>query len=319
MDIEYLLLLQRLREATGGALDGTMMFVTKLGEASVLTILLALLYWAFDKRTGIYLMLVFYGSRVVNGFVKITACVYRPWIRDARVHPVPVAQAGATGYSFPSGHSANAMSCWGGLAAEKQRPKWLRAVLAVVVVCIGFSRNFLGVHTPQDVAVSFLLGVVMIVASQRVLAVLERRPGCDVWVLAGGAAVCALLILYAALKSYPMDYDEAGALIVDPAKMAIDSYKNAGMGLGFFLGWFLERRVIRFRTDVGAACRASRCVVGGALYLLLYRYLTPQLAAAIGGGLGKAAEQFVLVFYIVALAPLLFTLTDRLFLQKEAA
>lgn len=78
MDIEYLLLLQRFREATGGVLDGFMELVTKLGEASIVTLLVAAVYWCIDKREGIYLMLTFYYNRVINGFLKITACVYRP-------------------------------------------------------------------------------------------------------------------------------------------------------------------------------------------------------------------------------------------------
>ncbi len=317
MDISYLLLLQRFREVTGGALNGVMELATKLGDAAILTLILALLYWLWDKKEGVFLMLTFYGNRVLNGFVKITACVYRPWIRDPRVLPVPAAQAEATGYSFPSGHSANAISVWGGMAARKRYAKWLRVVLVILVLVISFSRNYLGVHTPQDVVVSLVVGVGMIALAQWLLELVERRPELDVWVLVGGVALCALLVLYAALKPYPMDYDEAGKLIVDPAKMAVDSYKNAGRGLGFFLGWFLERRVIRFSTDVGLAPKAGRLVVGVGLYELLEKWAAPALSAAIGGGLGKTAEQFVLVFYIVALAPALFLLTDRLLGERK--
>ena len=42
------------------------------------------------------------GNRLVNGFLKVTFCVYRPWIRDARVQPDGNAVTAATGYSFPA-------------------------------------------------------------------------------------------------------------------------------------------------------------------------------------------------------------------------
>ncbi len=121
MDIDYLLMLQNFRDATGGVLDGFFELVTKLGEASIVTLLVAAMYWCVDKREGIFLMLTFYYNRVINAFVKITACVYRPWILDARVTPVEGAMADATGYSFPSGHSANAASFFGGLTLKKRQ------------------------------------------------------------------------------------------------------------------------------------------------------------------------------------------------------
>lgn len=312
MDINYLLFLQDLREKTGGVMDGVFGFITKLGESSIVLFVLALIYWSVEKREGILLMLGFFGNRLVNGFVKITACVYRPWIRDARVTPVPSALADATGYSFPSGHSANATSLWGGLAANKKVPKAARVLLVVLVVLIGFSRNYLGVHTPQDVAVSIVLGAATLFAAYKIMAMLDSHPNRDVWVLLGGVILSLLLVLYAALKSYPTDYDAAGALIVDPAKMAADSYKNAGMALGFFVGWFLERRVIKMPDCANNNTRVVRVMLGFALFGLVENYAAPWLGSVVGGNMGKFLQQFALVFFILALMPLVFKLTDRL-------
>ncbi len=315
MDIQYLLFLQDLRAATGGVLDGFMELVTKLGETAILTIALALVYWCIDKREGIFLMFSLYSNRVVNGFAKITACVYRPWIRDPRVTPVPAAMADATGYSFPSGHSANATSFWGGLSAEKRLAKPIRILLILLVLLIGFSRNYLGVHTPQDVIVSLILGVITLWVARRVLDMLEEHPERDVWVLAAGVVICALLIVYASVKSYPVDYDAAGNVIVEPSKMAADSYKNAGMGLGFFLGWFVERRFIRFSVEGSLLSRVVRFVVCWFLYILVRDYGAAFVSDALGGGAGKAAGQFLCVFYLVALAPALIRLAGH-FLRK---
>ncbi len=308
MDIQYLLLLQNLREATGGVLNGAFELITKLGEASIVTLLVAFVYWCVDKREGIFLLLTFYYNRVINGFLKITACVYRPWIRDARVLPVPEAIADATGYSFPSGHSANATSFFGGLAINKKCPKIFRALMAALVLLVGFSRNYLGVHTPQDVIVSIVLAIVLLFAFRRLLDWVDQNPEKDWIVLLAGAALCILLVVYASLKGYPVDYDAAGEVIVDPAKMSIDSFKNAGMGLGFIVGWFLERRLIKFETDGKWYFRALRYVVCIAVYELLKTCAAPLITDVIAGGLGKAVEQFVLVLYITAGAPVLIKL-----------
>ncbi len=225
--------------------------------------------------------------------------------------------ADATGYSFPSGHSANATSLWGGLAADKKVPKVLRVLLVVLVVLIGFSRNYLGVHTPQDVAVSIILGVVTLFTAYKIMAMLDKHPKWDIWVLLGGIVLSALLVLYAALKSYPMDYDAAGALIVDPAKMAADSYKNAGMALGFFLGWFLDRRVIKMSDCVSNTTRVVRAILGCVAFEFVESVAAPWVGELIDGSMGKFVQQFVLVFFILALMPLVFKLTDRLTEKKE--
>ncbi len=316
MDIQYLLLLQNLREATGGVLNGAFELITKLGEASIVTLLVALVYWCIDKRDGIFLMLTFYYNRVINGFLKITACVYRPWIRDARVLPVPEAIADATGYSFPSGHSANATAFFGGLASNKKYPKVFRGVMVALVLLVGFSRNYLGVHTPQDVIVSIVLAIVLLLAFRKLLDWVDQNPEKDWIVLLVGAALCILLVVYASLKGYPVDYDAAGEVIVDPAKMPIDSFKNAGMGLGFIVGWFLERRFIKFETDGKWYFRALRYVICIAVYELLKTYATPLITEAIAGGIGKAVEQFVLILYITAGAPVIIKLLG--IVQKRA-
>lgn len=335
MDINYLLLLQNFREATGGVLDVFFEAITRLGETSVsspwLLLALGMVYWCIDKRQGIFMMMSLYTNRLLNGFIKITACVYRPWIRDARVVPVPGAMAEATGYSFPSGHAGNATAVWGGLAASKscagkKNPLWLRILLIVVVLLVAFSRNYLGVHTPQDVIVALVLAAFVLFVVNAVLNLLDRKPEADVWVLLGGVILCVLLIAYGALKpqsTYPMDYDASGALIVNPAKMAVDSFKNAGMGLGFFIGWFVERRFIRFSTDAGQTENIVRYLFGAFSFMLVNYFVGDVLSkyiisAGLAEGLSKCVTQFVCVFWFVAGAPAFFRFFPKSKKEKAA-
>ena len=84
-----------------------------------------------------------------------------------------------TGFSFPSGHAANAMVAYGIAAVVIGRlpaPRWARvsaqAVLAVLVFLIGLSRVWLGVHYPTDVIAGWLIGSVAVLAYAEL-----SRPG----------------------------------------------------------------------------------------------------------------------------------------------
>ncbi len=307
MDINYLLALQNLRDATGGVLNTFFEYITKLGETSVIVFFVGLVYWGLNKKQGIFLMFSLYTNRIINGFIKITACVYRPWIRDARITPVPEAMKDATGYSFPSGHTANATSVWGGMAIPAKDgvkcPKWFSVILIILVLLIAFSRNYLGVHTPQDVVVALVIGAAVLFLMSKLMPIIDERPNMDIWVMLGGVALCVLLILYAALKSYPTDYAADGSVIVEGSKMAVDSFKNAGMGIGFFIGWFIERRFIKFSTDDNTAniIRLIFCVL---TYTALDHFAgvgaDALIAAGRNSGITKALAEFVRVCYFVA-------------------
>lgn len=305
MDIEFLLFLQNIREATGGIFNDLFSFVTKFGETAVLILPLAAIYWCLDKNTGSFIFFSFYTSRVINGFAKITACVYRPWIRDVRIQPVPEAQAAATGYSFPSGHTANAASVFGSLAARKDCSRLLRILFVAVILLVGFSRNYLGVHTPQDVVFSLVLGGLSILISAKAFAWTKKLPNGDIIICLCGCVLCIMLIAYAALKTYPMNYDLDGSLIVDPSKMSIDSYKNAGMGLGLYIGWLLERRFIHFSTDGTWQEKASRFIICTLCYLFINETLCPLIQLAAGSGCGAVLSKFVSTIYVIAGAPLI--------------
>ena len=323
MDINYLLALQNLRDATGGVLNGFMEFITKLGETSIVVFFIGLVYWGVNKKEGIFLMFSLYTNRIINGFIKITACVYRPWIRDARITPVPEAQADATGYSFPSGHTANAASVWGGLAIKRKGislPKWFSVVMIILVLLIAFSRNYLGVHTPQDVVVALVIGAAVLFLMTKLMPIIDEHPNMDIWVMLGGIALCALLILYAAVKSYPTDYAADGSVIVEGSKMAVDSFKNAGMGIGFFIGWFIERRFINFSNDNNTE-NIVRLIFGVLTYTALDHFAgvgaNALIAVGWSSGITKALAEFVRVFYFVAGVPAIMKPFSRFFVKKN--
>ena len=125
--------------------------MTWLGELNTALVIMALIYWCVSREFGSYFLMGWSGNRLANGMLKVTVCAYRPWIRDARVVPYGDAITTATGYSFPSGHTMNAATVFGGGAVRRDLPRLLRVMLGILVLLVAFSCNYLGVHTPQDV------------------------------------------------------------------------------------------------------------------------------------------------------------------------
>ena len=119
MDIDILLALQDFRNGIGTYLSDFLSKMTFLGELNTALVIMAIFYWCISKEYGTYLMVGWGGNRLINGGLKVTACAYRPWIRDARVVPYGDAITTATGYSFPSGHTMNAATIFGGGAVRR--------------------------------------------------------------------------------------------------------------------------------------------------------------------------------------------------------
>ncbi len=305
MDIEYLLLLQRLREAAGAVLTPLMELVSELAASSVTIGAAAFIFWAVDRHFGGFLMLNYVGSSLLTQIAKLTACVYRPWVRDSRVHPVITALDTATGYSFPSGHTQSATAIYGsvGLWYGRKR-RWLAVLMVVMILLTAFSRNYLGVHTPQDVLAGMALTGAYLWLNDKIAARLERQPNFDKTVAAVGMAAALAAVVWFSCKSYPLDYVD-GALLVDPEAMMEDGFMAAGMVFGFYPGWLIERRWLRFSTAQRSAGQYLLAAAALVPMLLIYKLLPGLLAGLTGPLWAEFLSCALLAFYVMALVPAL--------------
>lgn len=311
MDIEYLLFLQNFREATNNVLSPLMEWVTKFSVSFFPIALMLVIYWALDRRAGRTLIAGLGAGLFMNGFLKLTFCVYRPWIRDARVLPYGDSKTAATGYSFPSGHSTRATAIFGGIGAwQRKRHIAITIVCFVLVALVMFSRNYLGVHTPQDVLVGCLATALVMYLTARLECWSDAAPKRDYYILAAGIVLCAAAAVYYAVKPYPLTLLADGSLLVDPKKMRADSFEGIGFVLAYVVCRCVARRKLPFDT---ALDRKHRLPLALAALLPVYLWVTkctPLLLAA-NRSLGKFLYYSVIVSYSMLVVPGVFCLIGR--------
>ena len=303
MDIDILLALQDFRNGSGAFLAGFLSKMTWLGELNTAIVIMALIYWCVSKEFGAYFLMGWSGNRLVNGMLKVTVCAYRPWIRDARIVPYGNSITTATGYSFPSGHTMNAATVFGGGAVRKDIPGALRVVLGLLVLLVAFSRNYLGVHTPQDVLVGIVAGTLVMFLTMKLMQWIKNHSENDILVVCIGVGLGILVAIYAAVKPYPVDTDAAGKVLVDGAKMANDTFKGVGWSVAFLTGWVLERRFVRFSTDISMMRRMMRLTFGLLSYYVVSLIFVPAVKDLISGAPGTFVSCYLQMFYVSFIFP----------------
>lgn len=307
IDLRYLLFLQDFRNQIQDALT-PMMETVSLFAVSYLVMIPVLVYWMLNKRSGLYTLASYYIGCGVNAVVKLTVCAYRPWIRDSRIVPAGDAIRTAGGYSFPSGHTATAGPIYGGLAVSAwKRMKWVSVLCVFMILLTGFSRNYLGVHTPQDVFVAICESVLTLIVLAKVFDILEKRPEKEDRLLLGCFVFGWLAILYVTFKPYPMTYVD-GKLLVDPKKMMVSGYGDIAMLTSFPVARYVEKRWVRFEATGVSVRGLVLCAVGMVGLWAMLTYLKAPLDSLLGRCWGHFVYDSILVFYCVALYPLVIRL-----------
>lgn len=133
-------------------------FITNLGGATVLILTtLILLIVLKNKKIGVSIASNLAISTGINIILK--NIVQRP-------RPIEFRLINESGYSFPSGHSMVSMAFYGYLIyliyknIENKKIKWtLITILSILILTIGISRIYLGVHYTSDVIAGFVISL----------------------------------------------------------------------------------------------------------------------------------------------------------------
>lgn len=242
-----------------GLLNVFFSIITDLGSNLGYLVVLSLVYWCVDKRSGQGLAYSSLLSATLNIWLKHIWGIPRP--DDVALEEV-LQEAGIKGRvtplrestlpSFPSGHAQGAAVTWGYVArrvranSDSTRRRWAGYAVAGLIVLIAFSRIYLGVHFPQDVIAGLGIGVVYLA----------------VWVwaeprVASWLATLSVKWRYALAALAPL-----AMLLVQPGE---DTAAAMGAVMGLGVGYVLEGQTSRFDT----AGRWQQRVLRGALGLVL--------------------------------------------------
>ena len=309
--IDYLLFLQNFRDLSHHIFDNFFLTITLFVQIFIPMSIICLIYWCKNKKTGFYVLSTYLYGFLVNIFLKTTACIYRPWLLDSRVKPLTQAIAGATGYSFPSGHTSEVVTGFGSIAKSFWENKVLRYLCFIIIFFVMLSRNYLGVHTPQDVIVSFLIGVCLIFANEKLLKWVDDGKNRDYILISVVTIFCILLTLYVTYKSYPIHYLN-GKVLYDPSFIKTDIFIKTGFILGAFYGWCIEKRFVNFSAEIGSiANKIVRFIVGIVIFYTLFNLANNIFVLYLGEKLGYFIGYFSTGLFMTLIYPFFVKLTQK--------
>ena len=281
--------------------NGVMSAVTQLGGEVIFIVAAVVVFWCVSKWEGYYLMTIAFCGTVLNQFLKLICRVPRPWVRDPNFTIVESARAEAMGYSFPSGHTQNAIGLFGGMARWGGR-RWVRLGLTALALVIAFSRMYLGVHTPADVGVSLVLAAALVLGLYPLMRRAQEKPRYMGYVLAAMLVVSGAFVVFVEAYGFSADTDAENL-----ASGIGNAWKMLGAVAGMTLAWLLDRRYIHFETQAVWWVQVIKVAVGMALLLAIKSGLKAPLLALLGHeGLAGGVRYFLLVLVAGAVWPLVF-------------
>ena len=280
--------------------------LSAFGEQLLLVVIMGFLYWGLNKEFGKYIGLNVLIVNVWNPMIKNVVMRLRPYfvpgydvkllrLIDDSADAMDVA---AQGYSFPSGHSANAVTAYGSMAAYEKKRKLFLVLAILLPLLVGFSRVYVGAHYPTDVIFGWVLGAVIVALIPWLQHKIKNR-----WVF------YALLVLVSLPGFFYCTSN--------------DYFSSFGMLIGFVLAEPFEERFVKFENTKNILRCILRTIGGAAIYFGLNEVLKlPFSKEVLDAGdlmaqLIRTARYAVVIFTVIGIYPALFKLTGRLWERKK--
>jgi len=129
-------------------------FITELGGTLIYLAIFFTIYWGINKNLGRNLLVVYVASNFVNFYAKSLIENERPpesnWYLISASH-----------LSTPSGHAQSSTVFWGYTAMKSRRiAMWIISIS--IIILVGLSRIYLGVHWLGDVLTGWLFGIIIL-------------------------------------------------------------------------------------------------------------------------------------------------------------
>ena len=302
----FLYLLEKLRMPV---LNEAMLLITRLGEETAFLVLALIMFWCVDKRRGYFVMAVGFMGTMINQVLKLLCAVPRPWVLDPDFTILEQAREAAGGYSFPSGHTSNAVGTFGAIAATTKR-RWIAGICIALACLVWFSRMYVGVHTPYDVLVGAGCALLLVIWFKPI--VMGSSEKLMYLLLAVLVATGVGYLLYVEIYQFPEGFDEHN--LTSATKNA---YTMIGCLVGMPVVYFGEKKWVNFSTEGKWWVQIIKVVLGLALVLAVKEGLKAPLNLLCGGELtGRAVRYFLIVLVAGLLWPMTFRIWNKLGKRK---
>ena len=233
-------ILRHIQSIANPFFDFIFQLITMCGEQIVLISIISIIYWALDKKFGEYIAYSVLTSVLLNNAVKDIFKMKRP-IGEEGIRTLR--EKTATGYSFPSGHTQSSASFYGAMAIYLKK-KAMYIIATIMIILIGFSRLYLGVHYPKDVIVGGILGVLTSLICYKLYNKFENKM--LLYVITFIVFIPALTFAHSA-----------------------DFIKGMGTYLGFVIGIYIEKKYVNFSNQGSTRSKVIRVLLGVLILLVL--------------------------------------------------
>lgn len=263
--------------------------ISMFGEEYVCIGVMGLLFWGFDKEKGKRVGFAIILTQIMCGLIKNIFCRLRPWLCCDDIKLL----RDIDGFSFPSGHSANAATVFPGVAYEYKGRKWLTVIAVSLPLLVMLSRCYLGAHWPTDVIAGLCLGLFDIF----IVELVSRKTG-NFYVLP------FIVLIIAAAGFFYCRTD--------------DFFKAYGMLVGMLAGVWFEDKYVNFK-NTGKVWAVLLRTLGGVLVFVACNLgLKAVFGLFIDEGTTldmymKTLRYMIDIFLITGVYPLSFKPLDRYF------
>lgn len=304
--MEFLYALEKIRLP---GLNEFMLAITTLGEETALLVIALIVFWCVDKRRGCYILSVGLLGTIINQVLKLHFRIPRPWVRDPNFTILEAAKEAAGGFSFPSGHTQTAVGTFGALAVTTKK-RWLCALFLIAPVFVGFSRMYIGVHTPEDVLTSAAIAVLLLLLLYPVTVGRMQKMMSLVLVI--------MICLSAGFLAYVNGIRaECYADTADIAHNIESGFKNAhtmlGCTAGLIVVWLADRK-LNFETKAVWWAQIVKTLLGLVLVLLVKEGLRTPLETLCNGHMISRSIRY---FLVVITAGVAWPLSFRFFPKEK--
>ena len=256
--------------------DTVFQLVTMTGEENFYILVAAIIFWCVNKKFGYKL-----------GFALLTGTIINTTLKDLLNLPRPIGSPGirslrvetATGQAFPSGHTQGAAILWVS-AIMQVRKKWMCITGIIVILLVGCSRLYLGVHWPIDIIGGIVIGTIWVFISNYIFEYAEITK--KAWILMVIIIPMLIGMIFLREKAY---------------------YTISGTVCAFFIGYILETKYVKYDVRNSMVKQIIKLVVGLVVLIALKIILKEMFPNSI---VSDFFRYFLIGLWITVGAPYIF-------------